>query len=72
MNTPVHTKDSPEFLGQIIDIFEDFLCERNVRLDNPEKTYSDDADAIIYGTDYGDLQNRLGDMMINWGIIEKF
>ena len=72
MSVPVHTNDSPEFLGQIIDIFEDFLDDRNVRLDNPEKTYSDDDIAIIYGTDYGDLQNRLGEMMTHWGIIAKF
>ena len=72
MSSPVHTENSMEFIGQIIDIFEDFLDERKVRLDNPEKTYSRDDPAIIYGTDYGELQRNLGDMMINWGIIEAF
>ena len=66
---PIGAHDAMEFVGQIIDIFEDFLEARHVILANPEKTYTEEP-AIIYGTDYGDLQHELGDMMVNWGIIE--
>ena len=59
-----------EFIGQIIDIFEDFLGERGVTLPNDEREQDEDA-AIIYGTDYGQLQTELIDTMWNWGIEVK-
>lgn len=70
--TPVSQKDAPEFIGQIIDVFEDFLESRHINIPNPEKTYLENAaddPVIIYGTDYGDLQNMLKDMLENWGIV---
>lgn len=62
--------DVPEFVGQIIDIFEDFLEERNVNLQNDEREQSDADAAIIYGTDYGQLQEELEAVMCSWGVIE--
>jgi hypothetical protein len=59
-----------EFIGQIIDIFEDFLEERGVTLPNDEREQDEDA-AIIYGTDYSQLQTELIDTMRNWGIEVK-
>ena len=59
-----------EFIGQIIDIFEDFLEERGVTLPNDEREQDEDA-AIIYGTDYDQLQTELIDTMWNWGIEVK-
>ena len=48
----------------IIDIFEDFLEEKEVNIDNPEKE-EDDYAAIIYGTDYGYLEDRIQDVLNN-------
>ena len=54
-----------EFVGQIIDIFEDFLEDHNVTLDNPEKEQDPDA-AIIYGSNYGDLYQQIEELLVNW------
>lgn len=66
--------DVPEFVGQIIDIFEDFLDERGVLLENPERDEDPDADpesvANIYGSDYGELQDAIEDTLVNWGICQ--
>ena len=73
---PVARPEVPEFTGQIIDIVEDFLEERGITLNNPEieEAIADGQDpeglAIIYGTDYGDLQSEIEAMMIAWGVVE--
>ena len=64
-----------EFIGQIIDIFEDFLTDRKVTLNNPEIVAEIEAGvpaegiALIYGSDYGDLQTALENMLGAWGVI---
>lgn len=70
---PVKRADVPEFLGQIIDTFEDFLEEKGIDIPNDEKDDCDDPEsaAIIYGTDYGNLQSALEELMLGWGIVEK-
>lgn len=77
-STPVISKeDTPEFIGQIIDIFEDFLAEKGIEIPNPEKednqdSYEDpDEIAILYGSDYGELQTALENTMKNWGILKS-
>lgn len=77
-NTPVISKeDTPEFIGQIIDIFEDFLAKKGIEIPNPEKednqdSYEDpDEIAILYGSDYGELQTALENTMKNWGILKS-
>ena len=62
-------ENAGEFIGQIIDIFEDFLEERDIDIPNEEKAESDEP-AIIYGTDYGDLQSELEGMLLAWGVLE--
>lgn len=70
-------EDLPEFVGQIIDIFEDFLDDRNIVLQNDEREDAiddgaePDSVAIIYGSDYGELQTALEDTLYNWNIIKK-
>lgn len=68
--------DKLEFIGQIIDIFEDFLDEKGVKIDNPDR----DMDAIgdtscsdtnIYGYDYGCLSDRIESTMTNWGFFKE-
>ena len=54
----VKIEDRAEFVGQIIDIFEDFLEERGVMITNSEREESaEDNSAIIYGSDYGELSD---------------
>ena len=60
----------PEFIGQIIGIFEDFLESKGIDIPNEEKEQSGEGAAIIYGTDYGRLQSDLEEMMCNWSVIE--
>ena len=43
---------------KILDIFEHFLDEKGVEIQNEEKAESPDA-AILYGTDYGDLYDAI-------------
>lgn len=67
--------DIPEFVGQIIDAFEDFLAERNIVLPNDEidgaVADGSDADevAIIYGTDYGQLQSAIEEILSQWSLV---
>lgn len=64
----------PEFVGQIIDAFEDFLAERNIVLPNDEidDAVADGADAdevaVIYGTDYGQLQTAIEEILNQWSL----
>lgn len=64
-------EDSLELIGQIIDVFEDFLAKKGISLDNPEKEQSDDS-AIIYGSDYDNLSNDLNILLENWDIISNY
>lgn len=57
-----------ETLGCIIDIFEDFLEEKGIDIPNDEKEQDDDA-AIIYGTDYDNLSDRLEHILIRLGMM---
>lgn len=67
----VPINERTEFIGQIIDIFEDFLEEKGIDIPNDEKAESE-GPAIIYGTDYGELQSCLEGMMLNWSVIEPY
>jgi len=68
-------QDKLELLGQIIDIFEDFLEEKGVTIPNCEKEEAvedgEDPDSVcnIYGTDYGDLSDQIEHTLIMWGLI---
>lgn len=72
---PVKAEDAPEFVGQIIDTFEDFLDEKGIVIPNEERDNDEGLDpensANIYGSDYGMLQDQLYDMMKNWNLISK-
>ena len=66
--------DINEFLGCIIDIFEDFLEEKNISIENPEKRINGDTEGqtIIYGSDYGLLKDQLYKLMSAYSIIKPF
>lgn len=59
-----------DFVGQVIDIFEDFLDSKNIILDNNEKEDSGECAANIYGTDYGVIQTELEELLYNWKLVE--
>lgn len=59
-----------EFVGQVIDIFEDFLDTKKIVLENDEKLEDVDVAANIYGADYGVLQTVLEDLLENWKLVE--
>ena len=48
-----------EFLGQIIDIFDDYLEKKSGKKVN------------IQGEDYNSIRDDLEQMMKNWGVMEK-
>lgn len=60
-----------DLVVSIIDVFEDFLQERNVVIPNDERTeaacktnHPEDL-ALIYGSDYGDLQDAISSLLEN-------
>lgn len=60
-----------EFLGQIIDSFEDFLEEKKVSIKNYEKTEDNHSDnpAIIFGSDYDNIEDSIRRLLQNWNIL---
>lgn len=57
-------------LSLIIELFEDFLDEKGIVIPNDEKDQDPDA-SNIYGTDYGNLESRLDDLLVRLGMMEK-
>lgn len=74
--TKVKNEDLPELVGELIEIFEDFLAERGIEIENPEKqeAIADGEDpesiCILYGTDYGEIQSLVEETLINWKLAE--
>lgn len=58
-----------ETLGCIIELFEDFLDEKGIFIPNDEKDQSPDSASNIYGTDYGNLSDRLEHLLIRLGMM---
>lgn len=75
MANMITPENQPEFIGQIIDIFEDFLTEKGVTLNNPEIQEAIDESedqkdlAIIFGSDYSSLQDSLTAMLTEWHVL---
>lgn len=67
----IKEENQNELIGQIIDIFEDFLEDHNIDIPNEERDEDTDDAAIIYGSDYDQLQEELLELMKAWEIIEK-
>lgn len=53
-------EERSEFLGQIMDAFEDFLEEIGV---------SSDKNPILTGKNYDTVKDRIEETCINWGVI---
>ena len=66
----VKKTEEPEFIGQFIDVFEDFLDSKGISIDNADRDADRDADdddaAIIYGDDYDILADEILSVLHNW------
>lgn len=60
-----------EIISAFIEVFEDFLDERGIDVPNAEKEQSPDSASTIYGTDYGNLSDRIETLLINLGYMKK-
>lgn len=61
---------------QLIELLEEFLDAKKITIQNPEKEQAvedgvpQDAIANIYGTDFGQLQEGIEEILVNWEILE--
>lgn len=63
-------KITKELLMEIIEVFEDFLDEKGIEIQNPEKDEDPDGAANIYGTDYGNLEETVAEVLLQNGAEE--
>lgn len=64
----IKQENRTEFLGQLIDVVEDWLEEKEIDIPNEEK---DDLDAaIIYGSDYNKLQSGFNSIMESYHVFD--
>ena len=63
--TTLDEYNKEEFYGQTIDIFEDFLDERGIIINNNESEEEENK-AIIYGSDYDELHDKINDLIVKW------
>ena len=72
---PVIQEDEEEFIGQIIDTFEDFLDDKGIVIPNEEWETSEDYDpenaVNIYGADYDYIADELRRIFRRWNIIRS-
>lgn len=72
----IEKEDKLEFIGQIIDIFEDFLEEKGISIPNEDRDndpdLEDESAAIIYGNDYYLLEEKISETLANWNIVHEF
>ena len=66
----LNNSERMELIGQLIDVFEDFLDGKGIVIPNSEKEQDPDA-ANIYGTDYGWIMDELEAALVNWELIDK-
>ncbi len=58
--------DEAKFIGQFIDVFEDFLDSKGICIGNADRDEDDDNAAIIYGEDYDILADEILSVVHNW------
>lgn len=62
--------DKTELIGGIIDIFDDFLYEKDVTLEAPEESDEMELGGNIYGSDYDSISDSLKALLRSWKVIE--
>ena len=58
-----------ETIAMLVDSFEEFLEEKGIDLENPERD-EDPCGSLIYGTDYGILSDKIETVLINIGVLD--
>ena len=70
----INEMNKPELIGNIIDIFEDFLDDKGIIIPNQERDEDPELDAEssanIYGKDYDSLSTSLENLLRSWNIAE--
>ena len=61
--TPIKNSNKPEFIGQLIDVVEDFLTARIKNL------AAEDDEPIIVGRDYDVLHDSFEELLKNWKLM---
>ena len=76
--TKLSNGELTQLTGKLIDIFEDFLERKGIKIENPEKEEAvasgEDPGTIanLYGTDYGELESFIKETLINWELAEPY
>ena len=60
-----------EISCDIIEAFEDFLDKRGIVIENDEKLQEPEDASNIYGSDYGELETAIGDILYAYGLVEE-
>ena len=66
----ISSEDKCEFIGQIVDIFEDFLEEKGINVPNEDRD-ENGSEAIIYGMDYEILSEQIESTLRAWDLLEE-
>lgn len=53
----------------IIEAFEGFLERRGIAIENPEKEKDPDGASLIYGSDFGELQDEIEAILYSAGCV---
>lgn len=64
----IKQENRTEFLGQLIDVVEDWLEEKGIDIPNEEKDELNAA--IIYGSDYDKLQSGFNSIMKSYHVFD--
>lgn len=66
--------NTSEFIGKIIDIFEDFLTEKRIAIDPTDRlnqAFDFENDAIIKSADYDMISSNLSAHLQNWNLLDS-
>ena len=68
----IKKEDQSEFIGQIMDLFEDFLDEYGIKIPQKEgeESYDPDTPVNLCGKAYDDLAEQLEGFFRSWGVIK--
>ena len=70
----IKKENRAELIGQVIDIFEDFLDEKDVIIPNNDRDKDPDYDpenpVNFYGNDYDTVKEKLEQLFRSWKVLE--
>ena len=71
MRITIKEEERLEFLGQIIDVFDDFLERKDIRIPSSdtemeENNVLEGNTARIYGDDYAEIEAEIEELLDNW------